>query len=223
MMPFHRRHAPAFWLEKERQWLDSLNREQWAAADRDPLRRQHEGKTLATHFHESVRHGDERLCAYCDGALLETTPETVDHFLPRTPRGGFPVLALHWDNLFPACQLCNSAKRDRWSCAILRPDLDLSSNESDLSAFGRWFALDEITGKLSPAPEQKNRHLRYRIWRTIRLFRLNRPHRCKARSRERRMLVGLDDEWLDLICREGPYRFIAQLIRAGRQSSPLRE
>jgi len=45
-------------------------------------------------------------CAFCDGQIGAESRETVEHFRPK---GLFPELAYAWDNLFPCCDLCQSA------------------------------------------------------------------------------------------------------------------
>jgi len=132
-MPFRRQPEPDFWSAKEAKWL-ALSPD-WG--DRDPLNDwHHEKRSLGTAFRALVRAPDEpRMCAYCDGSLTEQSRETLDHFLPRH---AFPMLALSWHNLFPACDRCNSEyKRTRWSCRLVKPDAD---------PVDTYFDLDEHTG-----------------------------------------------------------------------------
>lgn len=127
-----RRPAPSFWAERDAQWQADPTRkinplQQWSYKKRG----------LAAWFHLLVRGEDAaKLCAYCDAQLEETSPATIDHFLPRSE---FPALAVEWQNLYPACIQCNSTyKRDRWSHDLLRPDVDLlgaDAGASDISSF----------------------------------------------------------------------------------------
>lgn len=49
-------------------------------------------------------------CAYCECDLKkESNYMQVEHFKPKSL---FPTLVVEWDNLLPACQRCNGAKRD---------------------------------------------------------------------------------------------------------------
>ena len=155
--------------------------------------------------------GEPRRCAYCDGSLTEQSRETVDHFLPRH---AFPELTLSWWNLFPACDRCNSEyKRMSWSCSLVRPDTD---------PVDTYFDFDEQTGWLRPNagldwPTRVNVRL------TIRVFRLNDSHRCKARARLCRDLVNAlkrdaqtqqrDRPTIDERAEQGPYRFVARRFR----------
>ncbi len=143
---------------------------------------------------------DPRACAYCDGSLTETSRETIDHFLPEST---FPELALAWDNLFPACDRCNSTyKGARWSCRLVRPDTD---PVEDL------FDFDEQTGRLRPRARLVWA-MRVNVRLTIRVFRLNEGARCRARQRVwQNMLRAAGDASIwEGYAREGPYRFVAR-------------
>ena len=206
MTPFRRQPEPAFWSSKEQQWL-ALSP---SFGDRDPLNDwRHERATLGHWFRKLVRADDEpRLCAYCDGSLTEQSRETIDHFLPRRE---FPELTLAWQNLFPACDRCNSDyKKAQWSCRLVRPDA---------GAVDTYFDLDETTGRLHPSA-QLDWHLRVNVRLTIRVFRLNDPHRCEGR---RRVLNEMRNAWkkdastrerdattLEQRATHGPYRFVAR-------------
>jgi uncharacterized protein (TIGR02646 family) len=204
--PFARQPEPEFWAAKESQWRG-------LAPDfgkRDPLNDwSHQKRSLGAWFHARVRApGEPRLCAYCDGSLTEQSRETIDHFLPRHV---FPELALCWPNLFPACDRCNSEyKKTRWSCRIVRPDID---------PVDTYFELDGETGWLRPAP-----HLdwptRVNVRLTIHVFRLNDRHRCRARYRVLRDMRNAakrdarsgerDRPTLQERAEQGPYRFVAR-------------
>jgi len=206
--PFERQSQPDFWSAKEEQWLALVP--DWGR--RDPLNdRQEKTRSLGTWFRDLVRApGEPRLCAYCDGPFTESR-ETLDHFLPRH---AFPELALSWWNLFPACDRCNSEyKTTRWSCRLVRPDTD---------PVDTYFDFDDDTGRLRPNaaldwPTRVNVRL------TIRVFRLNDSHRCKARVR---VVKELKNAWkrdartrerdrptVDERCEQGPYRFVARRVR----------
>jgi uncharacterized protein (TIGR02646 family) len=170
----------------------------------------HEQATLAQAFHRSVRaEGEPLLCAYCDGELRETSPETIDHFIPVSlaRRLGLFELSLSWANLYPACVECNSThKRDRWSVLLLRPDTDPVKD---------YFAFDALTGALYPSPEAP-RLARARVRRTLRILGLNTEVRCQARLRlfkrlQRAATLG-DRETLAEMAQGGPYRFIVRLF-----------
>lgn len=205
MTPFRRRAAPGFWLEHEARWRAK------GAAMRagDALHGwRHERGSLAQAFHHAVRaEGEPLLCAYCDGELRATSPETIDHFIPESlaRRLGLFELGLSWANLYPACAECNSThKRDRWSVLLLRPDADPVED---------YFAFDALTGALYPSPEAP-RLARARVRRTLRLVGLNTEVRYQARLRlfrrlQRAAALG-DRETLKEMAQGGPYRFIAR-------------
>jgi uncharacterized protein (TIGR02646 family) len=204
--PFERQPEPGFWAAKEKQWLDLAP----DFGERDPLNDwSHQKRSLGTWFRALVRPpGEPCLCAYCDGPLDEQSRETIDHFLPRHE---FPELTVSWQNLFPACDRCNSEyKKTRWSCRLVRPDTD---------PVDTYFDFDELTGRLRPAA-----HLdwptRVNVRLTIRIFRLNEKPRCNGRLRvlqEMRSAYKRDAETLERDrptleerAKKGPYRFVAR-------------
>jgi len=168
----------------------------------DPLGWERDKRTLRDWFHAGVRAPEEpSLCAYCDGLLGTQSPLTIDHFLPIS---AFPLAALDWHNLFPACVECNSThKRARYHREALRPDRD---------PVEQWVEFDAEDGRLRPDPRLDER-TRARIRLSFMLFGLNRPRLRLARRRrwaELRKHADADDLQLDR--REGPYRFIADLV-----------
>ncbi|MEP7121626.1 MAG: HNH endonuclease [Byssovorax sp.] len=207
-----RHPAPAGWADKERSYLAKVPKLSGKAALHGW---QHESQKLAHWFHAEVRsRGEPSLCAYCDGQLGETSPRTIDHFLPEE---SFPELGLSWHNLYPACYSCNTLhKRTQWSCSLLRPDSDLVSPEEDpsvLAVFKKWFDFEPMTGALSAAPDAP-RAMRARVRLTIRVLGLNERSRCNARKNRWQDLRNavkhpLDEPRLDEMTRLGPYRFVA--------------
>jgi hypothetical protein len=83
-------------------------------------------------------------CAYCE--INVKTQFHVEHMLPKGRiskvggiiRQGFPSLAKSWSNFLPACQQCNSTKKDRPS------KLDITE-----AAAGKFFTKDDNT-KVTP-------------------------------------------------------------------------
>lgn len=121
----------------------------------------------------------------------ESSPETIDHFIPEHAA---PKLGLWWSNLYPACSFCNNtAKRTKWSCHMLRPDVDLlpREGEADVEAFLRFFDFDPEDGRLSPAPDT-DPVTRARVRLTIGIFHLNEPTRCLARRNRWRDLLNAE-------------------------------
>jgi uncharacterized protein (TIGR02646 family) len=215
MMPFRRQPAPAAWSALEEKWRSR-------ASSMTPAAALHKwrcgGQSAAAFFHATVRAPAEpSLCAYCDGDLGPTSPPVIDHFLPHAQCRalGLEVLGLAWTNLFPCCTTCNTTfKRDRWSCLLLRPDVD------DVAA---QFACDVQTGELSPAPEL-DRAAALRVKKTIRILGLNSDDRCRARRRVLRelqkALVRDDRERVAELFDAGPYRFLARSFLLPACESP---
>lgn len=209
MRRFDRQDPPAFWAGYVVRWLGLLSRpEAEAPSAKDKLQQwQVASQKLAKWFHDTVRPaGEPSLCAYCDGTLKEQSPETIDHFVPehRCPQAG-----LTWANLYPACSSCNSSyKRTRWSWHVVRPDLD---------PVDKWFDLDPESGALRVAPEfERQAGVRRRVNRTIKLFNLNEPTRCRARRTVIRnvsnALTSHDWAHVDDMRQNGPYRFVLERV-----------
>jgi len=143
---------------------------------------------------------------------MEGSRSTIDHFAPRS---AFPDLALAWDNLFPACDLCNTKyKAEQWSCRLVRPDTDPVDD---------WFGVDMSTGALRASTYVEDRVIRARVRLTIVVLRLNTERRCKSRLR---VIRAMEDAWkkdaatsqrnvsvVDEYVKDGPYRFLARIVR----------
>ncbi|HSN97353.1 MAG TPA: hypothetical protein VLS89_03610, partial [Candidatus Nanopelagicales bacterium] len=79
MTPLDRQPEPPFWAPREARYLEGSRSAKQALHGL-----QHERRSLADWFHERVRPaGEAQLCAYCDGLLEETSPRTIDHFIPE--------------------------------------------------------------------------------------------------------------------------------------------
>jgi len=209
MKALARQPEPEFWGDYERSWLHETHR-----PSVDPLQWVRKKRTLAKWFHRLVRpKGEPRQCAYCDGPLAIESPETIDHFIPKEASR---ALRMSWPNLYPACSVCNSSfKKNQWSCARVRPDVD---------PVEQWFDFDPTNGRLSPAPEL-DRRTRWRVRVTIRVFGLNATERCTARKAHLRNLENAlrcnDIETLMSLRERGPYRFIAKKLLATNAAKRL--
>lgn len=218
MMPFVRQPALGSWWDAKQERLFEL-----LLGGRDVpdgiLGWTHEGRTVADWFHSRVRApGEPKLCAYCDGALRETSVETIDHFFPKH---AFPWLALAWENLYPTCERCNEHEKGRqWSCHLIRPDVDLVAHKAtSMEAFSRLFDFDPCTGRLRPALEA-TRKMRARVRLTLRILGLNNAERCHARKRRWLALLNAsktnDEEFILEDAVNGPYRFVAEQFLAAQ-------
>jgi hypothetical protein len=196
MKRFERQPPPAFWADRVCRWVDLLA--EGEEPEGNKLHDWSEGKrTLAEWFHDTVRpEGEGAFCAYCDGLLGAQSPPSIDHWVPRAL---CPALALWWGNLFPACYGCQMAKRDRWSVAWLRPDLD------DVEG---WIACDLVTGELGPAVHVLDGAVRLRIEETIGGLGLNRPGLVRERRTILRALLRAPVESLVEHAMNSSYRFL---------------
>ena len=107
-------------------------------------------------------------CSFCDGHPMTDamTNETIEHFQPKSGPHARPELRLSWENLYACCSGCQTAKREKWDDALLRPDAP------DYS-FRRYFSCEFTTGRIVPrrrAPAEDRRKAQV----TIDLYDLNR-------------------------------------------------
>ncbi len=198
MRRFERVDAPPFWGAREAAWKASAPRTSGKEALRN---REHERRSLASWFHELVRPSEEpRNCAYCDGCLMGTSPETIDHFVPEARD---PELGLAWSNLYPACAAYNTTRKgERWDDGLLRPE----------EFCAKHVVVDMETGELLPAEDLDPRTIS-RLTVTIELLGLNEKPRPGLRRRAFREVLAAkrsgDFELSQAQVRQGPYRFIA--------------
>jgi uncharacterized protein (TIGR02646 family) len=141
-------------------WTDSLRdtkKIEWATngaklALRDPLL--------------TFTHGK---CAFCEGTLNVTSFVEIEHYHAKTVK---PELAFEWQNLFPACGICNQRKAHLdHQGRLLKPDVD---NPEMLL----W--LNPGTGELQPHPTLDDVQ-QARVQETIKAYNLQRGQLCSAR------------------------------------------
>lgn len=60
-------------------------------------------------------------CAFCDFHPLsnDINPISIEHFYPKSK---YPDKAYSWENLFPSCNGCTTAKDDKFDDKLLKPD-----------------------------------------------------------------------------------------------------
>lgn len=172
-MPITRPPAPAVLVEKggawtvsfvERRARDPKARFFWPEVQKEALNR-----VLQPILGEMTAHH----CAYCDHFQLgDGARETIDHFRPKSV---FPSLAFDWENLFPACDVCQEAKGETFDEALLKPD-------EPGHAFARFFVVSFSTGLIEVNPQATGEERR-RAEAAIRIFGLNRDPRPAARRR----------------------------------------
>ncbi len=170
MRALRRPAAPAVLADRAPAWTAA-----WVAVHeaRRPFRwPDADGRPLNQILREPLVAMTQEHCAYCDGTLGNTSPDTIDHFKPKTT---FPHEAFAWANLFPACALCQKTKGAGWSDDLLKPDVPGYR-------FAAYFVCDPRSGEIQPnplaAPTDRERALE-----TIRTFGLNAGKRPQCRSR----------------------------------------
>lgn len=173
MMPIRRAQEPSVLLEKGPAWTEAFLTRRTTnphCAFRWPVV---EGQSLNRLLCPELEAMTAEHCAYCDHYQLGVAArETIDHFRPKSVH---PELAYTWENLFPACDVCQGSKLEQFDEALLKPD------EPDY-CFERFFIFNFSTGEIEPCPdgslEEQNR-----AEVTIRILGLNVPPRNQARKR----------------------------------------
>lgn len=112
-------------------------------------------------------------CAFCDGKLGIESKSTVEHFRPKIE---FPELIYAWSNLFPACDVCQSAKAAKFDAALLKPD-------DEHYAFSDYFQINLLSGAIEPL-ESANSAAQSRAKATFETYQLNKPQRLNSRKHE---------------------------------------
>lgn len=116
-------------------------------------------------------------CAFCDGGFLGAeSRKTIEHFRPKSL---YQTLAFQWENLYPCCDQCQSAKGERFDEQLLVGDLP------DYY-FERYFCLDYVSGALLPNPLASEED-QQRAAVTLRIYGLNLYERKRARIFQRRL------------------------------------
>ncbi|MBJ9256026.1 hypothetical protein I5495_01500 [Citrobacter amalonaticus] len=133
-------------------------------------------------------------CAFCDGANLGAeSRKTIEHFRPKSE---FHTLAYQWENLYPCCDQCQSAKGEDF-------DEGLLAGDQAGYAFESYFSLDYSSGAILPNPvASDNDQQRARI--TIAFYGLNVEERKIARKRQHKFYQSRPD---DMHLDDFSYRF----------------
>jgi uncharacterized protein (TIGR02646 family) len=132
-------------------------------------------------------------CAYCDQFPLHKNDETIDHFKPKSQ---YPELAYIWDNLFPACSACQSAKMEQFDELLIKPD-ELGYDFHD------YFIVDYITFELLPSPKATE-HNKRRAEKTIELLDLRHKAHCIIRGQHYERFRYSPNPSID----DYPYRYL---------------
>ena len=113
-------------------------------------------------------------CTFCDFFPLGAqSRQTIEHFKPKSQ---YPKLAYVWHNLFLCCDVCQTAKQEKYDKRLLKPDVIGYE-------FHHYFIVNQTTGELKPNPRASiENQKRAKI--TIEFYDLNKTVRKKARLLE---------------------------------------
>ena len=181
MIRIKRGPAPAGLLAQRAAWTERWKRIRAENQKRDWATGS--AKRLLQKELDPLAHGK---CAFCESTLGVTTYLEIEHYIAKSVH---PEKAFEWDNLLPACRLCNGAKGDAdHHGQLLKPDAE------DPEPFF-WLHPE---GKLEPHPNLSERQ-RQRSEETIRLLNLQRGPLCENRVETR----GRVTRWLQQAGRRG--------------------
>ncbi len=127
----------------------------------------------------ALGNANQEHCAFCDGGLYVESLCTVEHFRPKSTH---PELTYAWQNLFPACNGCQSAKGSKFDEALLKPD------DEDYD-FAKYFQLNYLSGEIEPL-ESASQADQVRADVTIRMYGLNKYAILSGRKHERKHWVS---------------------------------
>jgi len=126
-------------------------------------------------------------CVYCEGALGVTAQLDIEHY---TAKSVAPERAFEWENLLPACSLCNGSKGEvDHGNILLKPDAENPET---------YFWMHPDTGELEPHPLLEGDQIR-RALETIRICGLQRAALCTKRL----WMFRRVSRWMDEIADRG--------------------
>ena len=136
-------------------------------------------------------------CSFCDCFPVKPpSRSTVEHFKPKSD-DRFAHLAFAWENLFYCCDCCQSAKREDFDEALLKPDVDGYD-------FARYFICDFRRGEIKPNPKASPED-QARAEATCRIYGLNENGHPARRQLAMRVWRESNKETRRL--EERPYRY----------------
>ncbi len=168
------RPAPPLWLtQKCQKWGQQYERKLATTPATQFAWPQYQRKRLNHWLLPLLRQMTEDHCSFCDVfQMVAEIRETIEHFKPKSQ---YPIEAYQWDNLFLCCDKCQSAKREFFDPALLKPD------EIDYE-FDRYFIFNFSSGELHPNPTS-NTSDQNKASLTIEIYGLNTEGRPQARRR----------------------------------------
>lgn len=99
---------------KLRQWQDQLITAIRTGQPAQTIVEHYKNKLIRDALGEETHHK----CAYCESALGTTSYKYIEHIKPKSKH---PELALTWENLTLACQVCNTNKSDTDDPDLINP------------------------------------------------------------------------------------------------------
>lgn len=151
--------------------------------------------TCSELIRQSLSDMTQQHCAFCDGILRVTSPDTIEHFKPKKT---FPELAYAWDNLFPCCCECQRIKKERFDESLLKPD------DQDYD-FNSYFTVNYRTGEIELCLHADNKaQTRARV--TLELYGLNSKERMNARIQQMEHFSKAEKPFID----DYNYRFFLE-------------
>ena len=197
MKYFKRQDEPVFLQQNaarwNQQWAELKSRNSGATFNWYRYKGQPVNQHLAPFLQAQTQHH----CSYCDAYPAQLGDKTIDHFCPKSEALYF-LMAYTWQNLYSACNHCQTAKMENFSEDLLRPD-------DPSYSFDRYFIYNFATHEIevNPGTSPSDQSSAYT---TIQIFQFNYPEKTTLRRHawERWMRSQLQEQVLE----DFPFRFI---------------
>jgi uncharacterized protein (TIGR02646 family) len=143
---------------------------------------------------EYLKNASAETCTFCAGIFADT----IEHFEPKAGKYSASEKVLAWDNLFPACRVCQAAKGAKFSSDLLKPDTTTYTPQT-------YFVINAADGSLEPSPAATEAQ-KLQAKTTIDMYDLDSSDLKKDRRMALKVFYSHDVNGLE------KYRFIAELL-----------
>ncbi len=196
MMKLERSPAPEFLQQNYKAWGHEFVEQRKQNSSHRFSWKSYEGKKVDKLLKPILVAMSKNHCSFCDSYPLGTASrQTIEHFRPKSQ---YPHLAYVWHNLFLCCDVCQSAKNERFDRKLLKPD-------KPEYYFEKYFVLNYKTGEIEANPSaSESDQNRAKI--TIEMYGLNKTERQHSRLHEYKKYQKLCDD-KDFCLDDFSYRF----------------
>jgi uncharacterized protein (TIGR02646 family) len=188
MRKFTRADEPQVLIDNAATWNKEYAEKKTAKNNYNFFWREVNGKKLNHILHPILSLQTQHHCSFCDNYPLDRGDNTIDHFKPKGTEA-FYHLAYSWNNLYIACNGCQTAKMEQYHDDLLRPD-DIQYQ------FDEYFQYNYTQHTLEPRVDKPEENQR-RATITIAIFNLNYTGLSKARKHAFERFTNADEKIID--------------------------